>query len=54
MKITDHHGLHLVHVLSALAPAAGRPEADLSGNVYLHLTKVILKYDHFSIPLSGK
>ena len=51
MKIAHHHGLHLVHILSALPAAAGRTEADFPGNFYLHFTKVAVNLDTQIFPM---
>ena len=51
MKIAHHHGLHLVHILSALPAATGRAEADFPGNVYLHFTKVAVNSDTQIFPM---
>ena len=41
MEITDHHGLDLVYILSALTTTACCTKTDFPGNIYLHFVKVI-------------
>jgi len=37
-EISLHHGFYLIHILSALTPAAGRLEKNFFGDIDLHIT----------------